>query len=52
MSNLMTEDVLKMPEELLVVNFIVIIVFGRFVMKLDLADPNFSDLWYNSANIM
>ena len=40
---------LKMPEELLVVNFLVINVFGRFVMKLD---PNFADLRSNSANIM
>ena len=43
---------LKMPEELLVLNFIVIIVFGRFVMKLDLADPNFAGFRSNSANIM
>ena len=43
---------LKMPEELLVVNFIVINVFGRFVMKLELADPNFADFRSNSANII
>ena len=43
---------LKMPAELLVVNFIVINVFGMFVMKFDLADPNFGDFRSNSANIM
>ena len=43
---------LEDAEELLVVNFIVINVFGRFVMKLDLADPNFVDFRSNSANIM
>ena len=43
---------LKMPEELLVVTFIAINVFSRFVMKLDLADPNFSDFRSNSANTM
>ena len=43
---------LKIPEELLVVNFIDINVFGRFVMKLDLADPNFAGFRSNSANIM
>ena len=41
-----------MPEELLLVNFIVINVFGRFVMELDLADPNFAGFRSNSANIM
>ena len=41
-----------MPEELLVVNFTFINVFGRFMMKLDLADPNFADFRSNSANIM
>ena len=30
-----------MPQELLVVNVIVSIVFGMFVTKLDQADPNF-----------
>ena len=43
---------LKMREKLLVVKFIVINVFGRFVMKLDLADSNFADFRSNSANIM
>ena len=43
---------LKMPEELLVVNFIVINVFGKFVVNLDLAYPNFADFRSNSANIM
>ena len=42
---------LKMPEELLVFNFIAINVFGGFVVKLDLADPNFADFRSNSANI-
>ena len=43
---------LKMPEELLVVNFIAINVFGSFVMKLDLADPNLAGFRSNSANTM
>ena len=41
---------LKMPEQLLAVIFIVINVFGRFVMKLNLADPSFADFRSNSAN--
>ena len=48
---------MKMPEEVLFrmecsVNFIVNKVFGRFVMELNLADPNFADFRSNSANRM
>ena len=43
---------LKIPEDVLVVNFIVINVFGRLVMKLDLAAPKFAYFRSNSANIM
>ena len=44
--------ILNMPGELLVVNVIAINVFSKFVMKLDLADPNFANFRTNSANIM
>ena len=47
-----SETFLKMPEELLVVDFIVINVFGRFVIKLDLADPNYANFRSNTAIIM
>ena len=40
---------MKMPEEYCSVTFI---VFGRFVMELDLADPNFADFRSHSANII
>ena len=43
--------ILNMPEELSVVNFIVFNVSGIFVMKLDLADPNFANFRSNSANV-
>ena len=36
-------NLLEDPEEHLVLNFVVINVFGGFVMKLDLADPYFAD---------
>ena len=43
---------MKMPEVYCSVNFIVINVFGRFVMELDLADPNFADFRSNSACVI
>ena len=43
---------LKMPKEFLVVDFSFNHVFGRFVMQLDLADPNFADFRFNSTNII
>ena len=46
---------LKMAEKISVVNFILPNVLSRFVLKLDLTDPNFADFRSNkfrSANIM
>ena len=43
---------MEMPEDYCSVNFIVVIVLGRFLMELDLADPNFADFRPYSAKLM